>query len=73
MKNKWFHLDIDRETIFGLICGLVMVLLSVAMALLHSEISNIILRDILMILVLGFFTPLYYLLIVKKKSLSSLG
>lgn len=73
MKNKWFHFDIDRETIFGLICGFVMVLLSVAMALLHSEISNIILRDILMILVLGFFTPLYYLLIVKKKSLSVLG
>ena len=73
MKNKWFHFDIDKENIFGLICGFIMVLLSIAMTLFHNEISNIILRDILMILLLGFFTPLYYLLILKKKNLSVLG
>ena len=73
MKNKWLHFDIDKENIFGLICGLFMVLLSIAMTLFNNEISNIILRDILMILFLGFFTPIYYLLIIKKKNLSVLG
>ena len=73
MKNKWLHFDIDKENIFGLVCGLFMVLLSMAMALFTSEISSIILRDILMILFLGFLTPIYYILIIKKKDLSVLG
>lgn len=73
MKNKWLHFDIDKENIFGLICGLIMVLLSMAMTLFNSGISNIILRDILMIIFLGFFTPIYYILIIKKKDLSVLG
>lgn len=73
MKNKWLHFEIDKENIFGLICGLTMILLSIIMALLNNEISNIILRDVFMILLLGFFTPLYYILIVKKKKLSVLG
>lgn len=73
MKNKWCHFDIDKENIFGLICGFIMVLLSIAMTLFDSEMGNIILRDILMILFLGFFTPIYYLLIIKKKNLSVLG
>lgn len=73
MKNKWLHFVIDRENIFGLVCGLIMVLLSIAMALFNSEIGNIILRDMLMILFLGFFTPIYYILITKKKNLSVLG
>ena len=70
MKNKWLRFDIDKENIFGLVCGLIMVFVSIAMALFNSEISNIILRDILMILFLGFFTPIYYILIIKKKSLA---
>lgn len=73
MKSKWIHFDVDRESIFGLACGLIMVLLSIAMALFSSEISNIILRDVLMILFLGFFMPVYYILIIKKKKLSVLG
>lgn len=73
MKNKWLHFNIDKETIFGLICGLIMVLLSIAMTLFDNEISHIILRDILMILLLGFFTPIYYIFIIKKKNLSVLG
>lgn len=73
MKNKWLHFDIDKENIFGLICGLIMVFFSIAMIFLNNEISNIILRDIFMILLLGFLTPLYYILIVKKKKLSVLG
>lgn len=39
MKNKWLHFDIDKENIFGLICGLIMVLLSIAMTLFHNEIK----------------------------------
>ena len=73
MKNKWLHFNIDKENIFGLICGFIMILLSVAMTLFSNEISSIILRDIFMILLLGFFTPIYYILVVKKKNLSVLG
>lgn len=73
MKNKLLHFDMDKETIFGLLCGFIMILLSIAMSFFPNEISNIILRDVFMILLLGFFTPLYYILIVKKKPLSVLG
>lgn len=73
MKNKWLHFYIDKENIFGLVCGLIMVLLSAAMTLFHNEIANIILRDIFMIMLLGFLLPLYYILIVKKKNLAVLG
>ena len=73
MKNKWLRFDIDKENIFGLVCGLIMVFVSIAMALFNSEVVNIILRDILMILFLGFLTPIYYILITKKKNLSVLG
>lgn len=73
MKNKWLHFDIDKETVFGLGCGVMMLLLSIAMSLFHSGISNILLRDVFMILLLGFLLPLYYLLIIKKKDLSVLG
>lgn len=73
MRNKWLHFDVDKESIFGLICGIFMILLSIAMTLFNNDISNIILRDILMILFLGFFTPIYYILIIKKKKLSVLG
>ncbi|MDE7340523.1 MAG: hypothetical protein K2N80_08180 [Lachnospiraceae bacterium] len=64
---------IDKENVFGLICGFIMILLSAAMTLFHNEISNILLRDVFMILLLGFLLPLYYILIVKKKNLSVLG
>lgn len=50
-----------------------MILLSITMALFNSEIINIVCRDILMILFLGFFTPTYYILIIKKKNISVLG
>lgn len=40
MKNKWIHFYIDKENIFGLLCGFAMVLLSMAMTLFNSEISN---------------------------------
>ena len=43
MKNKWMHFGLDRESIFGLACAVIMVLLSTAMALFQNEIGNIIL------------------------------
>lgn len=73
MKNKWLHFDMDKENVFGLICGLMMILLSIAMTLFHNDISNIILRDVFMIILLGFFTPVYYIIVVKKKNLAVLG
>lgn len=63
----------DKENIFGLICGFIMIALSAAMTLFHNDFFNILLRDICMILLLGFFLPLYYILIIKKKTLSALG
>lgn len=73
MKNKWIHFAIDKENIFSIFCGFLMILLSVAMTLFQNEIMNILLRDLCMILLLGFFLPLYYITIVKKKNLSVLG
>ena len=73
MKNKWLHFSVDKETLFALVCGLLMILLSVAMMWLDGEVASIILRDALMIVLLGFFTPLYYIVVVKKQSLSVLG
>lgn len=73
MKHKWCHFTIDKETVFGLICGFMMILLSIAMTLFHNEFSNILLRDICMILLLGFFLPIYYIVMIKDKNLSVLG
>ena len=59
MKNKWIHFSIDRESLIGMLSGVGIVILSVIMTIFNNDIANIILRDILMILVLGFFFPLY--------------
>lgn len=58
MKNKWIHFSIDRESLIGMLSGVGIVILSVIMTIFNNDIANIILRDILMILVLGFFFPL---------------
>lgn len=73
LKNKYIHFNIDKENLAGITNGLGIILLSCLMTILKDEIANIILRDILMILVLGFFFPLYYTIIIKKKSVSVLG
>ncbi len=73
MKNKWLHFAMDKENIFGLVCGFIMIALSATMTLFHNEFFNILLRDICMILLLGFFLPLYYILFIKKRTLSVLG
>ena len=73
MKNKWLHFSVDKETLFALACGALMILLSVTMMWLDGEVASIILRDALMIVLLGFFTPLYYIVVVKKQSPAVLG
>lgn len=73
MKNKFIHFDIDKENIIGMANGLGIILLSCFMTIFKNEIADIILRDILMILVLGFFFPLYYTVIINKKPVSVLG
>lgn len=57
MKNKWIHFSIDRESLIGMLSGVGIVILSVIMTIFNNDIANIILRDILMILVLGFSFP----------------
>ncbi len=73
MKNKFIHFNIDKENLIGMTNGLGIILLSCFMTVFKNEIAHIILRDILMILVLGFFFPLYYTTIVNKKPISVLG
>ena len=73
MKNKFIHFDIDKENIIGMANGLGIILFSCFMTIFENEIVNIIIRDILMILVLGFFFPLYYTIVANKKPISVLG
>lgn len=73
MKNKLIHFNIDKENLIGMANGLGIILLSCLMTIFKNEVAHIILRDILMILVLGFFFPLYYTVIINKKPVSVLG
>lgn len=73
MNHRWIHAAADIETVCGLASGLLMILLSAAMTLFRNEIAAILLRDVCMVLLLGFLFPIYYILIVKKKSLAVLG
>ena len=73
VENKLIHFHIDKENLTGMANGLGIILLSCFMTIFKNEAASIILRDILMILVLGFFFPLYYTAIVNKKPVSVLG
>lgn len=74
MRKKLFHLQFDFDAVVGLVSGAVMVLLSCAMNFFpDNTLAAILLRDILMIFVLGFLFPLYYVLRKEKKSLWVLG
>ncbi len=71
-KGKWFKFLPTRDTLIALFCGILVVLLSVAMN--YGEYGfQIFLRDYLMIAILGIIFPVYYFLIHEKESLSSLG
>ena len=71
-KGKWFKFLPTYDTLIALFCGILVVLLSVAMNYVEYGFS-IVLRDYLMITMLGIIFPVYYFLIYKKESLSSLG
>lgn len=74
MKKNLFHFQLDRKAIVGLVSGALMILLSCAMNFFpDSTLATIFLRDILMIFLLGFIFPLFYVLKKEKKNLSVLG
>lgn len=73
-NNKLFRFYVDTNTITGIISGILMILLSILMnCFSDNEIAQIILRDVLMIFLLGFIFPLYFILIRQKEKLSVLG
>ncbi|WDV44887.1 hypothetical protein PV797_15365 [Clostridiaceae bacterium M8S5] len=76
--NRLFRFKPTRDTYIALMCGIIVITLSFTMSLFHEEtilnkIVCVILRDILMILVVGIGFTLYYILINKKGSLADLG
>ena len=74
MRNNLIKVNIDKETLITIGSAFLMVTLSFIMNLFQkNEFVAIILRNILMIFLLGFCFPLYYILIRKRKNLSELG
>lgn len=72
--QKVFHLSFDKETAVTFISGFIVILLSISMLFFpNNKFVSFLLRDILMILVVGYIFPLYYIKIKKNKSLSVLG
>lgn len=73
-NNKLLRFRVDTNTIAGIISGSLMILLSILMNCFpHNEAAQILLRDVLMIFLLGFVFPLYFILIRQKEDLSLLG
>ena len=73
-NNKLFRFCVDTSTTTGIISGMLMILLSILMNCFpDNEFAQIILRDVLMIFLLGFIFPLYFILIRQKENLSVLG
>ncbi|MBA7480637.1 hypothetical protein ES707_16099 [subsurface metagenome] len=73
-----FKFDFNKDTIFALILGFSVVGLSFLMKLFHEDTSlnNIIcfiILDIIIKVVLGFYLPIRYLLVKRKKSLEIFG
>lgn len=74
MRRTLLHFQWDRGAAEGLVCGGIMVILSCAMNLFpDSTFAAVLFRDVLMIFTLGFFFPLYSVLIREKQGLSVLG
>lgn len=72
--DKLFHFHFDKEAATALVSGAVMLLLSIAMNFFPDhEIAQVLLRDVLMIFVLGFVFPICFVLFKKRESLSLLG
>ena len=73
MKNL-FRFDMNQNISTTICSGLIMITLSTMMNLFpENEFINILLRDVLMILLLGFAFPLYYIQIKYKSKLSVIG
>lgn len=77
MKNlfKW---NPTKDTFIAIASGMIAILLSLCMLIFQgdsvaSNISHILFRVILMILIVGFAFPLYYVEIIKNESLAVLG
>ncbi|MBU5439587.1 hypothetical protein KQI42_16350 [Tissierella sp. MSJ-40] len=76
--KKCFKFELSKDTIVAFISGIVVIFFSSLMLFFQeqtilNEIMSIFLRDVLMILFIGFWFVLYYVIIVKKESISVLG
>ncbi len=76
--KKLFHLNFTKDTTIGLTGGIIVILLSLCMNFfpgtgLIDTAMSILLRDVLMILVIGFWGVFHYVLVIKKESLACLG
>lgn len=76
--KKCFKFELSKDTAVAFISGVVVILLSLLMSFFQKqtiidEIMSIFLRDVLMILFIGFCFVLYYVIIVKKENISVLG
>lgn len=66
--------DPDNDTLITIISGIIMIALSVSMNFFpNNKIASFFLRDFLMILLLGYAFPLYFIIIHKNRSISSIG
>lgn len=77
---KLFELKFSptKDTFVAFITGIAVILVSIALNLfsgesIGEEIGFYLLRDIIMIAGIGFIFPVYYVTIIKKESISSLG
>lgn len=74
MKNKLFRFQWSKDTSIALGSGVAVLLLSLAMNLFpDSPVMSILLRDVLMIFLLGFCFPLYFTCIKRGEKLAVLG
>lgn len=76
--KKCFKFELSKDTAVAFISGVVVIFLSLLMSFFQKqtiidEIMSIFLRDVLMILFIGFWFVLYYVIIVKKENVSILG
>lgn len=74
MKAKLFNFTPDNTTLVGIVSGILMIVLSITMNVFPDNVfAHFVLRNILMIYILGFVFPLYFILYKEKRSLSILG
>ena len=74
MIKELFRFQPDKSTIVAFSSGAVMILFSICMLLFpDNEFTDILLRDVLMIYLLGFVFPLYYIIFKENHSVQVLG